>query len=167
MSKQGYVYLIQAGDSFRFKIGRSVDPERRVKEMQVGSALELKLLCQKRCRDMCAQEDRWHELFGASRKHGEWFDLDEKQLPKIVTALKGDIGVHFSKRTVDDLKVGEKYYISWDSRKVEEVVLLEVPGANGHPTVSVRRLKTGSVHSLYPDEIRESPVSAIFNRVTF
>ena len=167
MSKQGYVYLIQAGESFRFKIGRSVNPVRRIKEMQVGSPIALKLLCQKKCRDMCLQESRWHEIFGCSRKHGEWFDLDEKQLPKIVFALKGDIGVHFTKRTVDNLRVGEKYYISWDSRKVEEVILLELPEKDGHPTVSVRRLKTGSIHSLYPDEIRESPVSAIFNRVTF
>lgn len=88
MGKQGYVYLIQAGDSFRFKIGRSVDPERRIKEIQIGSSVKLKLLCQKNCRDMCVQENRWHELFGASRRHGEWFDLDEKQLPKIVSALK-------------------------------------------------------------------------------
>lgn len=167
MRKQGFVYLIQAGDSFRFKIGRSVDPERRIKEMQVGSAVKLKLLCQKKCRDVCAQENRWHELFGASRKHGEWFDLDEKQLPKIVTALKGDVGVHFSKRTVDNLKVGGKYYISWDSKKVHEVVVLKLPQEGEYPRVDIRILKTGKEHYLFADEIRESPVSAIFNRVTF
>ena len=166
MKKEGYVYLIQAGDSFRFKIGCSVDPDRRIKELQGGSSCVLKLLCRKKCRDMYVQEKRWHELFSVSRKHGEWFDLSEKQLPKIVSALKGDIGIHFQKRTVDNLKVGQKYFISWGSTKVEEVILLELPTSNGHPTVNVKMIKTGNVHSLYPDEIRESPISALFNRVT-
>ncbi len=166
MNKPGYVYLIQAGKGFRFKIGCSIDPERRIKELQGGSSEILKLLCFKKCNDMHHQEGLWHKLFISARKHGEWFDLNEKQLPKIVESLKGDIGVHFKKRTVENLIVGKRYFISWDGRKTEEVIVLRLPLKNEYPRVDIRIVKTGTEHYLYADEIRESPISALFNRVT-
>lgn len=166
-TKKGCVYLIQAGDMHRFKIGCAADPKRRLRELQTSSPVRLRMIGWKQCNNMMAEERKWHELFKGVRKVGEWFDLSHNQIWKIARRLKADLEIHFSKRTVPNLEVGKHYFVSFGSGKVIEVELLEIPDADGHPTVSVRNLKQGHIHSLYPDEIRASPIDAIFNCVTW
>lgn len=166
-TKKGCVYLIQAGEMHRFKIGCAIYPEKRLRELQTGSPVPLRMIGWKRCHDMFAEERKWHELFVDARRVGEWFDLNHRQLWKIAQRLKADLEIRFSKRTVSKLEVGKHYFVSFGSGKIVEMELLKLPGADGHPTVLVKNLKEGHTHSLYPDEIRSSPIDAIFDCVTW
>jgi hypothetical protein len=70
------LYVIQARGSARFKIGISETPTERLRTMQIGSPLDLELVC------AVAIESRKvealaHELLANQHHRGEWFDLGE------------------------------------------------------------------------------------------
>lgn len=74
-----YVYVAQEEISGRYKIGISKDPERRVKELNIGNPEKLKLV-----HAYLATEDGYqseilaHKLFEDSRIRSEWFGSDIK-----------------------------------------------------------------------------------------
>ena len=80
MVDPGFVYLAQSGEDYRFKIGRTVNLPRRMRTLQLGSPSPLHLVGWHRTPDPVEHEKQWHKNMGISRRHGEWFDLNLKQL---------------------------------------------------------------------------------------
>ena len=84
-----FVYFVQAfgeRDLIRIKIGRSRNPESRMRQLQVGSAVKLKMLGTVKCRDEShAQsiEKFAHSIFHKQRRRGEWFHLSVKHLAQM------------------------------------------------------------------------------------
>jgi hypothetical protein len=72
----GHVYIIEAGTSGRFKVGMAVDAEKRIHDLQIGSAdkLNVRLLLHVCCmRHAAGFEALLHRFFRESSIHGEWF----------------------------------------------------------------------------------------------
>lgn len=70
-----YVYFIQSGNAV--KIGKAIDPERRVAELQTGSPSTLRILAKFICRSSkhaLQMESVLHEYCKCWRLRGEWFD---------------------------------------------------------------------------------------------
>jgi hypothetical protein len=68
---QTRIYFVQPEGGGPIKIGRAEDPEARLKALQTGSPVRLKL-----CRFVDAPvewEARLHDVFAEWRSHGEWF----------------------------------------------------------------------------------------------
>lgn len=71
MSRTTYIYFIQPVAGGLIKIGRADDPEQRLKNLQCGSPVKLRLCSfHEAPLDM---ETRLHLLFSRYREHGEWF----------------------------------------------------------------------------------------------
>lgn len=67
-----YVYAILAGRPINaVKIGVSVDPRRRLNDLQIASPVELRLLCQ--FDGTTGIEKSLHGIFASYHSHGEWF----------------------------------------------------------------------------------------------
>lgn len=163
--KEGYAYLIHAENLYRFKIGCAINYHKRFMALQSCSPIRLYLIAKKKTKDMYAEERKWHSLFSKKRTRGEWFDLDYKDLIYITKNWKADIGIHWRDRTIDNLKVGDNYFISFDSKTVIPVVLKKIYDLPPHKVI-VNSKKDETSWILFDDEVRETEIAALFNRVT-
>jgi hypothetical protein len=66
-----YIYFVEAVGQERIKIGKADDPAARVRQLQTGSAVELRLLAVVEGR--ASLEAELHSAFANDRIQGEWF----------------------------------------------------------------------------------------------
>lgn len=78
----GYVYLVQSPTS-AYKIGKTVDPDNRMKTFSVKLPFEVDYVCVIQSDDMHTLETELHAKFEHKRVNGEWFDLDETDVEYI------------------------------------------------------------------------------------
>ncbi len=72
--RAGWVYLIHAQGTNRYKIGRSIDPVSRYKTLQTQSPYPLVILDCFPTLDAATDEAYLHETLKEFRVHGEWFE---------------------------------------------------------------------------------------------
>jgi hypothetical protein len=95
---QSYVYFVQAEHGGPVKIGFSLDPQKRLIDLQATSPYSLRIIGT--IRRKTVEGGRWleamyHRTFALSRLHGEWFEpkgrfLRFLQNKKFVRLMEGE-----------------------------------------------------------------------------
>jgi Meiotically up-regulated gene 113 len=78
------IYFVQGEVTRLVKIGWSLNVEKRLRQMQTGSAERLKVIAK-----MPGDEKHFHQMFAKRRFHGEWFSLTDEMLAFGVTEGMG------------------------------------------------------------------------------
>lgn len=79
--RAGYVYLLNARDTSKYKIGLTIDLDRRLKELNSGQAPDpVDCIYSIRVSDMGVVENALHQRFSAYHHHGEWFIFELRDL---------------------------------------------------------------------------------------
>ena len=73
--REGFVYLIHAEGTSRYKIGRSVNPISRMSDIQKQAPYPLKIVKSFWTLDAIADEAYLHKCYAEYRVFGEWFEL--------------------------------------------------------------------------------------------
>ena len=82
--KTGYIYFVHADGTNRYKIGLTVDLDRRMRELNGKQApFENKLLWSIEVSDMRSAEKDLHDMFSNRRVNGEWFVFNESELDEV------------------------------------------------------------------------------------
>jgi Meiotically up-regulated gene 113 len=79
---KGFVYLIQS-QSGAYKIGRTKNPNDRLKTFNVKLPFEVEFICLIETANMHALEAELHEQFSDKRVNGEWFNLNSDDVEYI------------------------------------------------------------------------------------
>jgi Meiotically up-regulated gene 113 len=77
-AKDGYIYAIKFGDYY--KIGRSNDIERRIKQINIALPERGEIIHFIETDDPVGIEKYWHNRLDAYRENGEWFKLPANEL---------------------------------------------------------------------------------------
>lgn len=86
LTRGGYLYIIQLGETNVYKIGVSINPSRRLKELQSKSPIHLRIIYGKFGHDYESIEKYFHWVFRKKRIKGEWFELNQDDIIRIFTS---------------------------------------------------------------------------------
>jgi len=82
-----YVYAIGHPHGY-VKIGRSNDPQSRLKKHQTSSPYELWIVAQLPVNDSATVEAELHDYFNDKQVRGEWFELDYDDYDAITELMR-------------------------------------------------------------------------------
>lgn len=77
---KGFVYLLKAAGTSRFKVGLSIEPSGRALTIGRQSPFPIEVVTCYGVDDMRSEEQMWHKKFEDSRVFGEWFELSLSQV---------------------------------------------------------------------------------------
>jgi len=80
-----FVYIVQCNELNKVKIGRTNNPELRIKSLQVGSPAELHLVATIECDPI--RETVLHRAFESVHSHGEWFNTSPEAVIELAKKL--------------------------------------------------------------------------------
>ena len=110
---KGFVYVVQAGDTYRFKVGRTGNLPQRMRTLQLGSPTPLHLVGWFRADNSYREEAEWHRRLGINRRHGEWFDLPLKDLVTILGVCES-YGREEPPTKALELDFEKEYHVFWE-----------------------------------------------------
>lgn len=102
-----YIYLIQQINTNNFKVGYSNNPSKRVKQLQTGSNIQLRLIIAIPTNLYIMTEKHLHEYLGFKyHQFNEWFVIPKNDIESVI------------KYICNSIKNGDIYYNKYLNKEV-------------------------------------------------
>lgn len=108
----GWIYFVKAGPDGPIKIGWTVNPQKRLEQLQTGSAVRLFILGT--MEGSSVGESAFHKRWSRYRIRGEWFE----PAPEIVDFVRINRHRGFVEVELDDIADDEGYW-EWLHERIE------------------------------------------------
>lgn len=86
----GFVYIIQLGETDHYKIGMSIDVDKRLKQLQSRCPIPLKIVYRWFGYDYRYFEKALHDQFRKKHVTGEWFRLTTEDIMNLIDFYPGN-----------------------------------------------------------------------------
>lgn len=90
--RAGTIYLVEGGGRFKIGITKATKPTARLRGLQTGSPVKLRLVYSAFVADSVAAESLAHSLLARFRLHGEWFECSEDRARSILNTVIVAVG---------------------------------------------------------------------------
>lgn len=90
----GYVYLIGTPIFGWYKIGKSVSPEIRIKDLGILLPFKIKVLSVWRAENHHLMEKSLHEIYTHKRINGEWFEFTRPEIHAVIESIPADARIY-------------------------------------------------------------------------
>lgn len=87
-SLPGFIYLVQAVGTDKFKIGRATDVTRRIRELQTSCPLKIRYVYHAYVQNANLCEMELHNKFSRQREIGEWFALTQEDIKFCILLMR-------------------------------------------------------------------------------
>lgn len=92
-AKAGTIYLVEGGGRFKIGVTKATKPTARMRSLQTGSPVRLRLVYSAFVQDSAAAESLAHGLLARFRLHGEWFECTEDRALEILATVVDAVGI--------------------------------------------------------------------------
>lgn len=92
VARAGTIYLVEGGGRFKIGITKATKPTARLRGLQTGSPVQLRLVHSAFVQDSVAAESLAHGLLARFRLHGEWFECTEERARSILDTVIEAVG---------------------------------------------------------------------------
>ena len=110
----GFIYLIKNIETSEYKIGKSINPYKRLLQLQTGNTCRLEIVHLFETKLVDKVEKALHNTYHSLKKEGEWFDLDLKiEREFMIQCLKIEMNFNYlleNSTYEDKSKTTKKYY---------------------------------------------------------
>lgn len=90
----GFVYLIGTPIFGWYKIGKSITPEVRIKDLGILLPFKISIIGVWRANNHHLMESTLHEMYSQHRINGEWFEFSKKKLYEVIAAIPSETLVY-------------------------------------------------------------------------
>lgn len=87
--QDGFVYVI--GRTGCYKIGKAINVQARLKQLQSGSSFGLRILREWSTDDAYKLEKSIHRVLASKRRHGEWFSVSLKDIDAAFSEISSSL----------------------------------------------------------------------------
>jgi hypothetical protein len=130
----GYVYLIGNPLFNWYKIGKSITPEIRIKDLGILLPFKIKVMSVWKAENHHLMETTLHDIYKKNRINGEWFEFTGDDIGKIINSIPEEARVYLD-------NTDRFSNIDEDRHKDQVVTGLKIRKLRGNFTPEERELK--------------------------
>lgn len=90
----GYVYLIGNSIFGWYKIGKSITPEIRIKDLGILLPFKIKVYSIWEAKNHHLMESTLHEIYDINRINGEWFEFTGDEIGKLIDSIPAETRIY-------------------------------------------------------------------------
>lgn len=135
----GFVYFIGNSTFGWYKIGKSITPEVRIKDLGILLPFKIKIVGVWSANNHHLMEKTLHEIYATSRINGEWFEFSVKEAQAVFDSIPPNTRIY---PTIDSNYSLDKFSnIIEDTKKSKRITGVKVQKLRGNFTPEEREEK--------------------------